>query len=183
MKKIYEIFKFLPREIQVALFSAIIPEEVLSLANNLMPLSNLTPLKKEIHLNGTLQYYVAVEEDYKLETLRDLYDSVPIAQSVIFCNTRRKVDWLSEELNKQNHTVSFIHSDMTKGDREKVIATFRSGSTRVLLARGIDVQHVSIVINFDLPANRENYLHRLVGLAAPAVRVSRSTLSRRRTRS
>jgi len=107
-----------------------------------------------------------VEEEYKLETLMDLYDSVSIAQSVIFCNTRRKVDWLADQMNKKEFTVSFMHADMGKGDREKVMATFRSGSTRVLittdlLSRGIDVQHVSIVINFDLPANRESYLHRI----------------------
>jgi translation initiation factor 4A len=166
-EQIYEIFKFLPREIQVALFSATIPEDVLTLTNKFMRNPVRILVKKEmLTLDGIKQYYVAVEEDYKLETLCDLYDSVSIAQSVIFCNTRRKVDWLNDELNKQNHTVSYMHSDMTKGDREKVIATFRSGSTRVLittdlLARGIDVHHVSIVINFDLPTNRENYLHRI----------------------
>ena len=96
----------------------------------------------------------------------DLYDSVSIAQSVIFCNTRRKVDWLAEQMNQKQFTVSFMHADMPKGEREKVMATFRSGSSRVLittdlLSRGIDVQHVSIVINFDLPTNRESYLHRI----------------------
>jgi translation initiation factor 4A len=117
-------------------------------------------------LEGIKQFYVAVEEDFKLETLMDLYDSVSIAQSVIFCNSRRKVDWLAEQLNKKEFTVSFMHAEMQKGEREKVMATFRSGSSRVLittdlLSRGIDVQHVSIVINFDLPSNRESYLHRI----------------------
>jgi translation initiation factor 4A len=151
----------------VALFSATMPPEVLDLTQKFMRDPTRILVKKEaLTLEGIKQFYVAVEEEYKLETLMDLYDSVSIAQSVIFCNTRRKVDWLADQMNKKEFTVSFMHADMGKGDREKVMATFRSGSTRVLittdlLARGIDVQHVSIVINFDLPANRESYLHRI----------------------
>ena len=96
----------------------------------------------------------------------DLYESVSIAQSVIFVNTHRKVDLIAEQLYEHNHTVSSMHAAMPKGDREKVMATFRSGSSRVLVttdlvARGIDVHHVNIVINFDLPTNKENYLHRI----------------------
>jgi len=165
--QITEICLYLPRDVQVALFSATLPEDVLALTKQLMrnPLRIL--VKKEmLTLDGIKQYYVAVEEQFKLETLCDLYDSMNIAQSVIFCNTRRKVDWLSEQLNALHHTVSFMHSDMSKAEREKILSTFKTGHTRVLittdlLARGIDVQHVSIVINFDLPMNRENYLHRI----------------------
>lgn len=166
-EQIYEIFKFLPKDIQVALFSATMPQEVLDLTQKFMRDPTRILVKKEaLTLDGIKQFYVAVEEEYKLETLMDLYDSVSIAQSVIFCNTRRKVDWLADQMNKKEFTVSFMHADMGKGDREKVMATFRSGSTRVLittdlLSRGIDVQHVSIVINFDLPGNRESYLHRI----------------------
>jgi len=166
-EQIYEIFKFLPKDIQVALFSATMPPDVLDLTQKFMREPTRILVKKEaLTLEGIKQFYVAVEEEYKLETLMDLYDSVSIAQSVIFCNTRRKVDWLADQMNKKEFTVSFMHADMGKGDREKVMATFRSGSTRVLittdlLSRGIDVQHVSIVINFDLPANRESYLHRI----------------------
>lgn len=166
-EQIYEIFKFLPKEIQVALFSATMPPDVLDLTSKFMRDPNRILVKKEaLTLEGIKQFYVAVEEEYKLETLMDLYDSVSIAQSVIFCNTRRKVDWLADQMNQKQFTVSFMHADMPKGEREKVMATFRSGSSRVLittdlLSRGIDVQHVSIVINFDLPANRESYLHRI----------------------
>eukprot|EP00995_Heteronema_vittatum_P011599 NODE_72_length_2062_cov_110.714357_g55_i0.p1 GENE.NODE_72_length_2062_cov_110.714357_g55_i0~~NODE_72_length_2062_cov_110.714357_g55_i0.p1 ORF type:complete len:424 (+),score=198.03 NODE_72_length_2062_cov_110.714357_g55_i0:51-1274(+) len=166
-EQIYEIFKFLPKDIQVALFSATMPQDVLDLTSKFMRDPIRILVKKEaLTLEGIKQFYVAVEEEFKLETLMDLYDSVSIAQSVIFCNTRRKVDWLAEQMNKKQFTVSFMHADMAKGEREKVMATFRSGSSRVLittdlLARGIDVQHVSIVINFDLPANRESYLHRI----------------------
>eukprot|EP01061_Rhynchopus_euleeides_P002227 TRINITY_DN1170_c0_g1_i1.p1 TRINITY_DN1170_c0_g1~~TRINITY_DN1170_c0_g1_i1.p1 ORF type:complete len:403 (+),score=190.68 TRINITY_DN1170_c0_g1_i1:97-1305(+) len=166
-EQIYEIFKFLPKDVQVCLFSATMPPEVLDLTQKFMrdPLRILVK-KEALTLEGIKQFYVAVEEEFKLETLMDLYDSVSIAQSVIFCNTRRKVDWLAEKMNEKEFTVSFMHADMQKGEREKVMKVFRSGSSRVListdlLARGIDVQHVSIVINFDLPANRENYLHRI----------------------
>jgi translation initiation factor 4A len=166
-EQIYEIFKFLPKDIQVALFSATMPPDVLDLTSKFMREPRRILVKKEaLTLEGIKQFYVAVEEEYKLETLMDLYDSVSIAQSVIFCNTRRKVDWLADQMNQKQFTVSFMHADMPKGEREKVMATFRSGSSRVLittdlLSRGIDVQHVSIVINFDLPANRESYLHRI----------------------
>lgn len=166
-EQIYEVFKFLPKDIQVALFSATMPADVLELTTKFMRDPARILVKKEaLTLEGIKQFYVAVEEEYKLETLMDLYDSVSIAQSVIFCNTRRKVDWLADQMNQKLFTVSFMHADMPKGDREKVMATFRSGSSRVLittdlLSRGIDVQHVSIVINFDLPANRESYLHRI----------------------
>eukprot|EP01012_Entosiphon_sulcatum_P065140 TRINITY_DN94000_c0_g1_i1.p1 TRINITY_DN94000_c0_g1~~TRINITY_DN94000_c0_g1_i1.p1 ORF type:complete len:403 (+),score=86.18 TRINITY_DN94000_c0_g1_i1:28-1236(+) len=166
-EQIYEIFKFLPKDVQVALFSATMPPDVLELTQKFMREPKRILVKKEaLTLEGIKQFYVAVEEEYKLETLMDLYDSVSIAQSVIFCNTRRKVDWLADQMNKKEFTVSFMHADMQKGEREKVMTTFRSGSSRVLittdlLARGIDVQHVSIVINFDLPANKESYLHRI----------------------
>jgi translation initiation factor 4A len=166
-EQIYEIFKFLPKDIQVALFSATMPNDVLELTQKFMRDPVRILVKKEaLTLEGIKQFYVAVEEEFKLETLMDLYDSVSIAQSVIFCNTRRKVDWLANELNKKEFTVSFMHADMPKVERDKVMTTFRSGSSRVLittdlLSRGIDVQHVSIVINFDLPSNREAYLHRI----------------------
>ena len=166
-EQIYEIFKFLPKDIQVCLFSATIPEDVLDLTKKFMRDPTRILVKKEsLTLEGIKQFYVAVDEEYKLETLMDLYESVSIAQSVIFCNSRRKVDWLAAEMNKSDFTVSFMHAEMGKGEREKVMATFKSGTSRVLittdlLARGIDVQHVSIVINYDLPPSKDNYLHRI----------------------
>ena len=98
-------------------------------------------------------------------TLCDLYGTLSITQAVIFCNTRRKVDQLTEEMGRQNFTVSAMHGDMDQRERDKIMKEFRSGSSRVLittdlLARGIDVQQVSLVINYDLPSIRENYIHR-----------------------
>jgi len=111
--------------------------------------------------------HTAVEkEEWKLDTLSDLYETVTITQAVIFCNTRRKVDWLTEKLTQREFTVSAMHGDMEQKQREIIMKEFRSGSSRVLittdlLARGIDVQQVSLVINYDLPTNRENYIHRI----------------------
>ncbi|KAF2850835.1 P-loop containing nucleoside triphosphate hydrolase protein [Plenodomus tracheiphilus IPT5] len=123
--------------------------------------------KDELTLEGIKQFYIAVEkEDWKLDTLSDLYETVTITQAVIFCNTRRKVDWLTDKLTARDFTVSAMHGDMDQTQRDVIMKEFRSGSSRVLiatdlLARGIDVQQVSLVINYDLPANRENYIHRI----------------------
>eukprot|EP00758_Cryptobia_borreli_P015653 Tbor_TRINITY_DN6043_c2_g4::TRINITY_DN6043_c2_g4_i1::g.11020::m.11020/K13025/EIF4A3, FAL1; ATP-dependent RNA helicase len=166
-EQVYAIFRFLPKDIQVALFSATVPDNVLEIAQKFMRTPTRILVKREsLTLEGIKQFYVAVEEDDKLDALMDLYESVSIAQSVIFANTRRKVDWIAKNLNDNSHTVSSMHAEMVKCDRDKVMATFRSGSSRVLVttdlvARGIDVHHVNIVINFDMPANNENYLHRI----------------------
>jgi len=123
--------------------------------------------RDELTLEGIKQFYIGVEkEEWKFETLTDLYETVTITQAVIFCNTRRKVDWLTEQLHSQEFTVSAMHGDMDQQQREVIMREFRSGSSRVLittdlLARGIDVQQVSLVINYDMPANRENYIHRI----------------------
>jgi translation initiation factor 4A len=93
-------------------------------------------------------------------------------QTVIFCNTRRNVEWLTEQMRKKDFSVSSMHGDMDQAGRDVIMREFRSGSSRVLiatdlLARGIDVQQVSLDINYDLPSNRENYIHRCAQLHAP----------------
>jgi translation initiation factor 4A len=105
-------------------------------------------------------------EEWKLPTLTDLYTTLTITQAIIYCNTRRKVDWLTEQMKAGDYTVSSMHGDMDQRERDVIMREFRSGSSRVLittdlLARGIDVQQVSLVINYDLPTNRENYIHRI----------------------
>jgi len=166
--QIYDIFKFLPETVQVCLFSATMPLEVLEVTGRFMrdPVRILVK-KDELTLEGIKQFYIAVDkEEWKLETLCDLYETVTITQAIIYCNTRRKVDWLTEEMQAKDFTVSSMHGDMDQREREIIMREFRSGSSRVLittdlLARGIDVQQVSLVINFDLPTNRENYIHRI----------------------
>jgi len=166
--QIKEVFKFLEEDIQVILLSATMPEDVLDVSTHFMrnPVRILVQ-KEELTLEGIKQFYINVtKEEWKFDTLCDLYDTLSITQAVIFCNTRRKVEWLTENMRLKTFTVSAMHGEMDQRQRELIMRQFRSGSSRVLittdlLARGIDVQQVSLVINYDLPSNRENYIHRI----------------------
>uniref|UniRef100_A0A060TF75 ATP-dependent RNA helicase FAL1 n=1 Tax=Blastobotrys adeninivorans TaxID=409370 RepID=A0A060TF75_BLAAD len=166
--QIYEIYRYLPPATQVVLVSATLPPDVLSLTSKFMndPVRILVK-RDELTLEGLKQYFIAVEkEDWKFDTLCDLYDTLTITQAVIFCNTKRKVDWLTDKMREANFTVSSMHGDMDQKERDQVMNEFRGGKSRVLIstdvwARGIDVQQVSLVINYDLPSHRENYLHRI----------------------
>jgi translation initiation factor 4A len=166
--QIYDVFQHLPAKVQVCLFSATMPEDILAITSRFMrdPVRILVK-RDELTLEGIKQFYVSVEkEDWKLDTLCDLYETLTITQAIIYCNTRRKVDWLTDKMGQRDFTVSAMHGDMTQQEREMILKEFRSGSSRVLittdlLARGIDVQQVSLVINYDLPSNRENYIHRI----------------------
>merc|ERR1719245_174061 len=166
--QIYNIFKTLLPNVQVCLFSATMPPDILNLTAKFM--NNVVQIlvkKDELTLEGIRQFYVAIEkEEWKLETLCDLYGTLTISQAIIYCNKRRKVDILADQLTKRDFTISTMHADLNQQERDLVMREFRSGSSRVListdlLARGIDVQQVSLVINYDLPSNMENYLHRI----------------------
>jgi translation initiation factor 4A len=166
--QIYDIFKCLPPNVQVCLFSATMPPEILDMTTKFMRDAVRILVKKdELTLEGIRQFYVAIEkEEWKLDTLCDLYETLTITQAIIYCNTRRKVDFLADQLAKRDFTISTMHAELDQKERDLVMREFRSGSSRVListdlLARGIDVQQVSLVINFDLPQNMENYLHRI----------------------
>jgi translation initiation factor 4A len=167
-EQIYDVFKYMPESVQCCIFSATMPLEVLEVTTKFMrdPIRILVK-KDELTLDGIKQFFIAIErEEWKLETLCDLYSTLTITQAIIYCNTRRKVDWLTEQMQSRDFTVSSMHGDMDQRERDLIMREFRSGSTRVLittdlLARGIDVQQVSLVINYDLPTNRENYIHRI----------------------
>jgi len=166
--QIYDIFKTMPPNIQVCLFSATMAPEILDLTTKFMRDAVRILVKKdELTLEGIRQFYVAIEkEEWKLDTLCDLYETLTITQAIIYCNTRRKVDFLADQLSKRDFTISTMHAELDQKERDLVMREFRSGSSRVListdlLARGIDVQQVSLVINFDLPQQMENYLHRI----------------------
>jgi len=166
--QIYDVFRQLPGSIQVILLSATMPQDVLEVTKRFMrEPTRILVKKEELTLEGIRQFYIQVErEEWKLDTLCDLYETLTITQAVIFCNTRRKVDWLTEKMHGRDFTVSALHGDMDQKERDIIMREFRSGSSRVLittdlLARGIDVQQVSLVINYDLPTNRENYIHRI----------------------
>merc|ERR1711934_478221 len=166
--QIYDIFRKLPESVQVGLFSATMPDEVLEMTTKFMNNPKRILVKRdELTLEGIKQFYIGVDKnEWKLETLCDLYETLTITQAIIYCNARRMVDWLTESLHEKDFTVSALHGDMDQKERELIMREFRSGSSRVLittdlLARGIDVQQVSLVINYDLPKDRENYIHRI----------------------
>lgn len=167
-EQIYDIYRFLPPQTQVVLVSATLPVDVLEMTRKFMndPVRILVK-RDELTLEGIKQFFVAVEkEEWKFDTLCDLYDTLTITQAVIFCNTKQKVDWLATKMKENHFTVSAMHGDMDQVQREKVMEEFRSGSSRVLIAtdvwgRGLDVQQVSLVICYDLPTNRELYIHRI----------------------
>merc|ERR1711862_142441 len=166
--QIYDIFKCLPPNVQVCLFSATMAPEILDMTSKFMRDAVRILVKKdELTLEGIRQFYVAIEkEEWKLDTLCDLYETLTITQAIIYCNSRRKVDSLADQMSKRDLTISTMHADLDQKERDLVMREFRSGSSRVListdlLARGIDVQQVSLVINYDLPQNMENYLCRI----------------------
>jgi len=167
-EQIYDVYRYLPPATQVVLVSATLTNDVLAMTKKFMtdPIRILVK-RDELTLEGIKQFFVAVEkEEWKFDTLCDLYDTLTITQAVIFCNTRRKVDWLTEKMRKSNFTVASMHGDMVQSERDEIMKSFRSGENRVLIttdiwARGIDVQQVSLVINYDLPNNRELYIHRI----------------------
>jgi len=123
--------------------------------------------RDELTLEGIKQFFVAVEkEQWKFDTLCDLYDTLTITQAVIFVNTKQKVDWLTEKMRESNFTVCAMHGDMPQKERESIMQQFRAGQARVLIStdlwgRGLDVQQVSLVICYDLPNSRELYIHRI----------------------
>jgi ATP-dependent RNA helicase len=167
-EQIYDIYRYLPPEIQIVLVSATLPHEVLELTHKFMTDPILVLVKRdELTLEGIKQFFVPVErEEWKFDTLCDLYDSLTITQAILFCNTRKKVEWLVEKLRNSNFTVSSMHGEMKQLERDSIMNEFRSGITRILVttdiwARGLDVPQVTLVINYDLPNNRENYIHRI----------------------
>jgi translation initiation factor 4A len=157
-----------PESCQVALFSATMPESVVSVANKILnkPIRILVP-PEEVTLDGIKQYYVKLDrEEWKYDVLCDLYKQLTINQALIYCNKRQKAEWLAEKMSAEGFPLSFIHGEMEPEERSKRMKDFRSGTVRVmistdLLARGIDIQQISLVINYELPTQRENYIHRI----------------------
>lgn len=166
--QIYNIFRTMPSNIQVGLFSATMTEKFFDISEKFMrdPIKILVK-NEQLTLEGIKQYLIDVElNDYKFETLCDLYSLLTINQSIIYCNNKKVVNHLTEKMTEANFSVSFIHSDISNKEREDTMSAFRNGKTRVListdlLSRGIDVQQISVVINYDVPYDIANYLHRI----------------------
>ena len=167
-EQVYTIFQYLPSKIQVALFSATMPPELNTLTKKFMRNPVEIFVKAEqLTLEGISQYYVALDNDsQKYDTLKDIYGSISISQSIIYCNSIKRVADLYEAMMADDFPVCHIHSGMDKVERTRNYMDFKSGKSRVLIssnvtARGIDIQQVSTVINFDVPNCVHTYLHRI----------------------
>lgn len=167
-EQIKEIFKLLPADIQVALFSATMPAEILELTKTFMRSpARILVKNEELTLEGIKQFFIGIEkEEWKFDTLVELYKNIEIQQCIIYCNTKKRVEDITTKMKELNFTVSSMHGDMDQNQRDLIMKEFRTGSSRVLittdlLARGIDVQQVSLVINYDLTTSKEKYIHRI----------------------
>jgi len=157
-----------PATARCAFFSATMNDEVVEFVKKLLnnPARILIPAE-EVNLKGINQYAIALDrEDWKFEVLLDMYKNLDITQALIYCNTRKRVEWLADKMTTSGYPISFIHGEMEVKERMERMASFRRGETRVListdlLARGIDVQQVSLVINYELPQQMDNYIHRI----------------------
>jgi len=167
-KQVKRIFQKISKDAQVVLVSATIPEEMAALFDTILKPDYLSILVKddELTLDGIKQYYVNIDEMYKIDALMDLYKFISIGQAIVYCNKKQKADDLKYALSEKNFAVSVLHGDMIQKEREEIMAEFRTGMTRILittdiLARGIDVQQVSLVINYDMPKYPQTYIHRI----------------------
>jgi superfamily II DNA/RNA helicase len=167
-EQIYNVFQYLNKNVQIALFSATLPNNIFQITNKFMRNPIKICVKAEsLTLEGIKQYYVAVDDDReKYLTLKDLYKHITVAQCIIYSNSVKRVVDLYEAMKEDGFPVCCIHSSMEKSEREKSFKDFKGGVARVLISsnvtsRGIDIQQVSVVINFDLPRDVHNYLHRI----------------------
>ena len=167
-EQIYNIFRYFNADIQVALFSATLPEHIYSITNKFMrnPVK-ITVTPEKLTLEGIKQYFIAVEDDrHKYDQLKSLYSFISLSQCIIYCNSVKRVADLFEAMKEDKFPVCAIHSSMDKEERDEAFNEFRNGKARVLIssnvtARGIDIQQVSIVINFDVPKDVHTYIHRI----------------------
>jgi translation initiation factor 4A len=157
-----------PETTKLALFSATMPESMIEIAEKYVqnPV-RIRIMNEDVTLDGIKQYFVNIDhEEWKLPTLLDIYQHITVNQAIIYVNKRQKAEWLMKQLSVSGFTIEYIHGDMEVAERKKHMDNFRSGSTRIListdlLARGIDVQQVSLIINYDMPIQHENYIHRI----------------------
>lgn len=167
-EQIYTIFKCIHQDTQIGLFSATVPPEIERITEQFMRNPTKILVKNDmLTLKGINQYYIALENDqHKFITLKDLFEHITVSQCMIYCNTIERVVQLFDAMSNDGFPVAQIHSQMTEPERKQMYEEFKQGKHRVLLssnltARGIDVQQVSIVINFDIPNDVHTYLHRI----------------------
>jgi len=166
--QIYNIFQYLNNKVQVAIFSATLPRDVMQLTDKFMqsPI-HITMKREDLSLDGIEQYYLAMYTDNeKFEMLKKMFEQLTISQTIIYTNNVKRVSDLYEAMKRDGFPVCCIHSSMEKNERSAALDEFRAGKYRVLIssnvtARGIDIQQVGTVINFDIPKCVHTYLHRI----------------------
>lgn len=167
-EQVYQIFQNLSPEAQIAIFSATLPPYILEMTDKFMnnPVK-ITMEPEKLNLEGIEQFYLALNDDNeKYDTLKKLFDFLTVNQSIIYVNSVQRVEDLYNAMVADGYSVVSIHSSMKREEREKSFKDFRTGTYRVLISsnvtsRGIDIQQVSIVINFDIPRSVNTYLHRI----------------------
>ncbi len=158
----------LSKDCQIVLSSATIPQEMSNTVQTLLRPNYTTILVKneELTLDEIKQFYVALEENYKMDVLLDIYKNLSIGQCIVYCNKKHRADEICGFLQSHGYTVGVNHGDLMLSERKEVMEQFRLGKVRILittdlLARGIDIQQISLVINFDMPKYTQTYLHRI----------------------
>jgi len=165
---IHDIIQTVDKNTQICIFSATLPDEILELTDKFMNKPERVLVKKEsLTLEGIQQFFVNVKHnDWKYDVITDLYDTINVGQCIIYMNSKNKIVEIYERLTSDNFPVGYITGDRTVEERNTIMNDFRSGNLRILLssdllARGIDIQQLSLVINFDLPREKETYIHRI----------------------
>jgi len=161
-----KLISFTHKDRQVLCFSATFPTAIKSFIDRWMPDSHQINLMDELTLKGVTQYYAFLKEHQKISCLRTLFKKLNINQCIIFCNKVKRVELLAQRITQMGFSCFYIHSKMQQEHRNRVFHDFRNGQCRNLVTsdlctRGIDVQSVNVVINFDFPSGSETYLHRI----------------------
>jgi ATP-dependent RNA helicase DDX6/DHH1 len=163
---VVRLIKLMPPERQILLFSATFPVTVKSFKDRFLRKPYEINLMEELTLKGVTQYYAFVEERQKVHCLNTLFMKLQINQSIIFCNSVNRVELLAKKITELGYSCFYIHAKMMQAHRNRVFHDFRNGACRNLVSsdlftRGIDIQSVNVVVNFDFPKNSETYLHRI----------------------
>ncbi|CAK9213967.1 unnamed protein product [Sphagnum tenellum] len=161
-----QLIGYLPENRQILLYSATFPVTVKSFKDRFLRRPYVINLMDELTLKGITQYYAFVEERQKVHCLNTLFSKLQINQSIIFCNSVNRVELLAKKITELGYSCFYIHAKMLQSHRNRVFHDFRNGACRNLVSsdlftRGIDIQAVNVVINFDFPKNSETYLHRV----------------------
>lgn len=160
------VISFLPKDRQILLFSATFPVTVRDFMQKHLKDAMEINLMEELTLKGVTQYYAFVQEKQKVHCLNTLFSKLQINQSIIFCNSTQRVELLAKKIAELGYSCYYIHAKMSQPHRNRVFHDFRQGLCRNLVCsdlftRGIDIQAVNVVINFDFPKMAETYLHRI----------------------